>query len=83
MKKIYVWLLGIATVLSLVIAIIYFSKPAGALPHFFPGYSLGSSHKHTKHGLIFIALSIVLALAAWMVSGPKEIPASSSEHDAS
>jgi amino acid permease len=70
MKKIYSLLLVVCAVLSLIIAVIYFSKTAGSLPHFFPGYSLGSNHKHTKHGIVFIALAIVFVLGAWMASGP-------------
>ena len=81
MKKIYASLLGICAVLSLVVAVVYFSKTAGALPHFFPGYSLGSSHKHTKHAIVFIGLAVVFVLGAWMLSGP-EAPASATKNDA-
>lgn len=71
MKKIYTLLLGVCAILSLIVAIIYFTKTAGALPHFFLGYSSGSQHMHTKHGLAFVGLAIVLALGTWMVSGSK------------
>lgn len=71
MKKVYMFVLAVGAVLSLIIAAIYFSKTAGALPHFFPGYRLGSGHTHTKHGIFFVTLALVFALGAWMMSGSK------------
>jgi hypothetical protein len=59
--------LGIA---SLIVSFMYFTKTAGSLPHFFLGYSKGSTHKHIKHAFAFIVLALVLFLGAWMVSGP-------------
>ena len=84
MKKLSTGLLVVLAILSVVVATIYFSHTAGSLPHFFLGYAKGSAHKHTKHGVIFVALAVVFLLGAWMVSGPssgsKEV-ANSSTND--
>lgn len=69
MKKVVPTILVILALISIFIAIIYFTKPASNLPHFYPGYSQGSSHKHVKHAVAFIGLSAILFLSAWMVSG--------------
>lgn len=57
-------------VVLLVIAVIYFVDSASALPSFFPGHSAGSSHHHTKHGLLAAVLGIGCLLFAWFQSGP-------------
>ncbi len=72
MKKIVVTLLVIAAVLLTAVAIYYWVTPAGSLPHFVPGYEVGSSHKHLKHGLAAIILAIGCAILAWFSSGKKE-----------
>jgi len=72
MKKLVVAVLVILAVCSAVVAAIYFTKTAGNLPHFFPGYLKDSLHKHTKHGLAFIGLAVVLLIGAWMASGSKD-----------
>jgi hypothetical protein len=72
MKKVYAALLILLAIVATAMGLLYFMKTAGNLPHFFPGYTASSTLKHTKHGLAFIALAIILVLGAWMVSGPKE-----------
>ncbi|HEX4774379.1 MAG TPA: hypothetical protein VH234_02590 [Candidatus Saccharimonadales bacterium] len=74
MRKFYAALLVLLAIISAVVAVIYFTHTAGNLPHFFLGYTKDSAHKHTKHGLAFISLAVVLLLGAWMVSGQKEEP---------
>lgn len=69
MKKLLVTLLIILAILSAVVSVVYFTKTAGSLPHFYLGYTKGSSHKHIKHGIVFAGLAVVLLLGAWMVSG--------------
>jgi ABC-type transporter Mla subunit MlaD len=69
MKKLLVVGLVILAILSAIVAAVYFTKTAGNLPHFYPGYLQGSVHKHTKHGVAFVGLAIVFLLGAWMVSG--------------
>ncbi len=69
MKKLPVLLCVVLAIVSAVVALLYFSKTAGALPHFMPGYVQGSDHKHMKHGIAFAGLTVVLLLGAWMTSG--------------
>jgi hypothetical protein len=69
MKKLLVIVLVILAILSAVVAVVYFTKTAGNLPHFYLGYTKGSSHKHLKHGVVFAVLAVLLLLGAWMVSG--------------
>jgi hypothetical protein len=72
MKKLLVTLLIILAILSAVVSVVYFTKTAGHLPHFYLGYTKGSTHKHLKHGIVFAGLAVVLLLGAWMVSGQTE-----------
>ncbi len=77
MKKLSVVVLVLLAIVSAVVAVIYFSKTAGTIPHFFLGYTQGSIHKHTKHGIAFAGLAVVLLLGAWMAGGqstPKPAP---------
>lgn len=69
MKKLSVVVLVVLAIVSAVVAYIYFTKTAGTLPHFFIGYTQGSSHKHTKHGLVFVVLTVAFLVGAWMLSG--------------
>ena len=69
MKKLLVMVLIILAILSAIVAVVYFTKTAGNLPHFYLGYTKGSTHKHVKHGVAFAGLAVVLLLGAWMASG--------------
>jgi hypothetical protein len=69
MKKLLVAGLVVLAILSAVVSVVYFTKTAGSLPHFYLGYAKGSTHKHLKHGVVFAGLAIVLLLGAWMSSG--------------
>jgi len=73
MKKLLMLIGVVLAIISAIVAVIYFSKTAGALPHFFPGYDKGSVTKHVKHGLAFVGLAIVLLIGSWMVSGQKTV----------
>lgn len=60
----------VAAVLGLilaVIAVVYWITPAGSLPQFFPGFEIGSTRVHIKHGLVSAAAAIVLFGIAWFV----------------
>jgi hypothetical protein len=82
MKKVYAAILVILAIIATVMAIFYFTKTAGNLPHFFLGYSAGSTRTHTKHGIAFAVLAVILLLGAWMISGPKDHkPASTTPSD--
>jgi hypothetical protein len=69
MKKLLVTGLVILAILSAVVAVVYLTKTAGNLPHFYPGYLKGSAHKHLKHGVVFLGLAVIFLLGAWMSSG--------------
>lgn len=69
MKKLAAFILVVLAILSAIVAIVYFTKTAGNLPHFYLGYTKGSTHKHIKHGIAFVCLAVVFLLGAWMVSG--------------
>jgi hypothetical protein len=62
---------GIAGVILLVIAIVYFAEPAKSLPGFFPGHQAGSSHHHVKHGIAALLLGLGAFVVAWFQSGPR------------
>jgi hypothetical protein len=81
MKKLLVIVLVILAILSAIVAVVYFTKTAGNLPHFYPGYTKGSAHKHLKHGVVFAGLAIELLLGSRMASGNKA-ETSAKEHKA-
>jgi hypothetical protein len=62
---------GIAGVVLIVIAIVYFAEPAKSLPGFFPGHQAGSSHHHVKHGIAALLLGLGAFVLAWFQSGPR------------
>jgi hypothetical protein len=61
-------LLGI---LFLILAIIYWTVPAGSLPHFIPGFETGGTTIHFKHGLAALILSLLSFTWAWFEGGKK------------
>ncbi len=62
-------LLLVAIVL-VVVAVMYFTQTANALPGFFPGHAAGSTHHHVKHGVAAIGLACLAAIGAWFSSAP-------------
>jgi hypothetical protein len=60
----------VAGLVLIAIGIVYFAEPAKSLPSFFPGHEAGSSHHHTKHGLLAVVLGIGCFIFAWFQSGP-------------
>lgn len=59
-------------IICLGLAVFYWMTPADALPSFFPGYQLGSTHVHLKHGLAALILGLGLFAFAWFKSGPRQ-----------
>ncbi len=55
-----------------VVAVVYFTKTANALPSYFPGHETGSSRHHTKHGIAFIGLGVLALIGAWFTTAPKK-----------
>jgi uncharacterized membrane protein HdeD (DUF308 family) len=64
----------LAGIVLIVIAVVYFAEPASSLPSFFPGHEAGSSHHHTKHGLLALILGLGCFVFAWFQSGPSKTP---------
>jgi uncharacterized membrane-anchored protein YitT (DUF2179 family) len=60
--KLIVIVLGLAL---LAVAAAYFFIPAGSLPGFFPGFEAGSARIHVKHGLVALAVAVVLLGLGW------------------
>lgn len=60
----------VAGLILIVIGIVYFAEPAKSLPSFFPGHEAGSSHHHSKHGLLAVVLGVGCFIFAWFQSGP-------------
>ncbi len=66
-------LIPLAIILGIVliaIGIVYFAEPAKSLPSFFPGHEAGSTHHHSKHGLLAVVLGLGCFVFAWFQSGP-------------
>ena len=68
-KKFLVWGSVVLGLIFVVIAIIYWLNQAGSLPTYFPGYELGSTTVHFKHGLGSLILGLALFAYAWFKSG--------------
>jgi len=73
-RKLIPWAIAAGIVL-IVIAIIYWTEPAGSLPSFFPGHDAGSSHHHVKHGLLAFILGLGCFIFAWFQTGPSRASA--------
>lgn len=54
----------------IVVAVVYFTKTADALPSFFPGHTNGSGRHHIKHGIAFIGLAVLALIGAWFTTAP-------------
>jgi hypothetical protein len=57
----------VLAVICAIAAVIYFAMPAGSLPTFMPGYTVGSDHIHIKRAIIAAVAAIVLFLIGWLV----------------
>jgi hypothetical protein len=62
---------GIAGVVLIAIAIVYFAEPARSLPGILPGHEAGSGHHHDKHGIAALLLGLGAFVLAWFQSGPR------------
>ena len=69
-------LIGLGAVLGVVffiIGFIYATHPAGNLPTYFPGYSIGAIDIHTKHSIAAFIAGLACFIFAWFESGPKAV----------
>lgn len=67
-------LLGLGIVLAIlffILSFVYFSHAANALPAFLPGYELGNTKVHIKHGVAAAVLGLAGITLAWFASKPK------------
>jgi len=70
-KKSLLILFIILAIVFLALGIYYLVTPAGSLFHSLPGYSLGSPHKHAKHGIASIIIALGFGVLAWFYSAKK------------
>jgi hypothetical protein len=61
----------LAGIVLLVVAVIYWTDTAHALPSFFPGHSsTPTSHHHVKHGIAAFVVALACFVFAWFQTGP-------------
>ena len=53
------------------LSVMYWTVPAGSLPHFMPGYISDSAVIHVKHGVAAFVLALALFVYAWFHTGKK------------
>ena len=70
MQKILMWGSILVGLLLVTFAVIYFSTPAGNLPHWLPGFMAESDKIHYKHGFAAMLLGIGIFIFAWFQSAP-------------
>ena len=47
-------------IICAVVAVVYYTMPAGSLPTFMPGYIPGAQNVHMKHAIVAAFASVVL-----------------------
>lgn len=63
---------SILGILFVILGVVYAITPAGSLPHFIPGYSMGLLKHHYTHAVGSIIVGCGLFAFAWFQSGKKE-----------
>ncbi len=56
----------------IVLAVFYWTTPAGMLPSFMPGFIADSTHVHYKHGIASLLLGLAALAYAWFSTGKKK-----------
>lgn len=82
-KQLLTGLAALLGLLFIVAAVLYFTQPAGSLPGFLPGHAAAGTAealtRHTKHGMLALALAVCSFVAARFFWGPAaDAPASAS-----
>lgn len=72
MNKIIAIVAVVLGVVCIGLALFYWMTPAGSLPTYMPGYEVGSSIVHFKHGLAALILGLGLFAFAWFKSAPSK-----------
>ena len=52
-------------IICAIVAVMYYTMPAGSLPSFIPGYAEGSTHIHHLHAYAALVAAVVLAGIGW------------------
>lgn len=73
MQRVFLWIAGIIGILFIILALVYWTTPAGALPPYLPGYEAGASHIHFKHGLGSLIVGAAIFIFVWFKTGPKQV----------
>ncbi len=68
MKKILAIGAVLLGLIFVVLAGMYWLTPAGALPHYIPGFEAGVTTVHFKHGLGSLILALALFAYAWFAT---------------
>jgi len=63
--------LAVLGLIFAVAGVVYFTHTAGSLPSFLPGHQAGSTHHHTKHGVVALGLAALSFAGAWLLSGKR------------
>lgn len=72
-RKLAVVACGVAAVVFVGLAILYFTRSAQDLPAFLPGHQAGLTKHHTKHGLAMLGLAVFCVIGGWMLSGQPDV----------
>lgn len=70
-KKAVIAIAYLIGIIFIVIAIVYWTTPAGALPTFMPGYLTDDSTIHVKHGIASFILGLGVFAYAWFRAGKR------------
>ena len=62
------FILSLAGLVLIAIAVMYLVMPADQLPSFLPGHEAGVMRVHIKHGAVAGAAGVVLIAIAWMMN---------------
>lgn len=71
MKKILGLLALPISLCFVVLAVWYWTTPAGLLPSYMPGFIDGSATIHYKHGIASLLLGLAALAYAWFATGKK------------
>lgn len=66
---------GVAALVFVVLAVVYFTRSAQDLPAFLPGHQAGLTRHHTKHGIAMLVLAVLAVVGGWMLSGQPDADA--------
>ncbi len=72
MKKLQIIIGVLVGIVCLGFAVIYWTTPAGSLPAWLPGFTLGDGAIHVKHGIAALVVALAAFAYAWFSSGKKK-----------